>query len=64
MLISILIMNMYNTYLKIVDIRDRNLNKNGYNIKSFIAQIILNIMTQYWVLKGSLKSHKTVGEND
>ena len=55
---------MYNTYLKIVDIRDRNLNKNGYNIKSFIAQIILNIMTQYWVLKGSLKSHKTVGEND
>ena len=55
---------MYNTYLKIVDIRDRNFNKNGYNIKSFIAQIILNIMTQYWVLKGRLKSDKTVGEND
>ena len=55
---------MYNIYLKIVDIRDRNHNKNGYNIKSFTAQIILNIMTQYWVLKGRLKSDKTVGEND
>ena len=63
-MISILIMNMYNTYLKIVDIRDRNFNKNGYNIKSFIAQIILNIWSKYWVLKGRLKSHKTVGEND
>ena len=63
-MISRLIMNMYNIYLKIVDIRDRNHNKNGYNIKSFTAQIILNIITQYWVLKGSLKSHKTVGEND
>ena len=63
-MISILIMNMYNTYLKIVDIRDRNFNKNGYNIKSFIAQIILNIWSKYWVLKGRLKSDKTVGEND
>ena len=63
-MISILIMNMYNTYLKIVDIRDRNFNKNGYNIKSFIAQIILNIWSKYWVLKGRLKSGKTVGEND
>ena len=57
-------MNMYNTYLKIVDIRDRNINKNEYNIKSFIAQIILNIWSKYWVLKGRLKSDKTVGEND
>ena len=55
---------MYNIYLKIVDIRDRNHNKNGFNIKSFTAQIILNIMTQYWILKGRLKSHKNVGEND
>lgn len=55
---------MYNIYLKIVDIRDRNHNKNGYNIKSFIAQIILNIWPKYWVLKGRLKSDKTVGEND
>lgn len=55
---------MYNIYLKIVDIRDRNHNKNGFNIKSFTAQIILNIWSKYWVLKGILKSYKTVGEND
>ena len=57
-------MNMYNIYLKIVDIRDRNHNKNGYNIKSYIAQLILNIWSKYWVLKSRVKSDKAVGEND